>query len=54
MKTFVSAAIALGLILGASVGASADTMSTPKTKASCEKAHMMWDAAMKKCTKGAM
>jgi hypothetical protein len=49
MKTLVSMIIALGLIAGASAPVLA--ASTPKDKASCDKAHMKWDDASKKCSK---
>lgn len=49
MKTLVSFAVALGLLAGAAAPAFA--AETPKTKAECEKAHMKWDDASKKCSK---
>jgi hypothetical protein len=48
MKTFVTLIVALGLAAGATAPAFA---AAPKTKADCEKAHMKWDDAMKKCSK---
>jgi hypothetical protein len=53
MKNLVSIIIAVGIAVAFTVSASAGTK-TPKTQASCEKAHMMWDATTKKCTKGSM
>ena len=44
MKTLVSI-ITLGLALAFTVPAFA----APTTKAACEKAHMTWDAATKRC-----
>jgi hypothetical protein len=54
MKNLVSIIVAAGIAVAFAAPAFADTMKTPKTKASCEKAHMMWDAASKKCSKGSM
>ena len=48
MKTFVSLIVALGVVAGAASPAFA---AEPKTKAECEKAHMKWDDATKKCSK---
>ncbi len=48
MKNFVSLVVALGLVAGAAAPAFA---AEPKTKADCEKAHMKWDDAAKKCSK---
>jgi hypothetical protein len=45
--------VALGVAVAFSGPAFAATK-TPTTQASCEKAHMMWDAATKKCSKGSM
>jgi hypothetical protein len=53
MKRIVLMTVALGLAVALSGPAMAGTK-TPKTQASCEKAHMTWDVATKKCTKGAM
>jgi hypothetical protein len=52
MKNLVTLVIALGLAVGATAPVFA--ADAPKTKASCEKAHMKWDDADKKCSKGAM
>jgi hypothetical protein len=49
MKTLVSMIIALGLVAGATAPVLAASM--PKDKASCDKAHMKWDDASKKCSK---
>ncbi len=49
MKNLVSLVVALGLVAGAAAPAFA--AETPKTKADCEKAHMKWDDAAKKCSK---
>jgi hypothetical protein len=48
MKTAIMLAVALGIAAGATAPAFA---ANPKTKADCEKAHMKWDDAAKKCTK---
>ena len=48
MKTLVLFAVAFGLIVGAAAPVFAGE---PKTKADCEKAHMKWDDATKKCSK---
>jgi hypothetical protein len=48
MKTLVSMIIALGLVAGASAPVLA---AAPKDKAACDKAHMKWDDASKKCSK---
>lgn len=53
MKRIVLMTVALGLAVAFS-GPAFAAEKTPKTQASCEKAHMMWDAATKKCTKGSM
>ena len=49
MKTLVSMIVALGLVAGASGPVLA--ASTPKDKASCDKAHMKWDDTSKKCSR---
>jgi hypothetical protein len=54
MKNAFSVIIAIGLAVGFTGSAFAATMKTPHTQASCEKAHMMWDTATKKCSKGSM
>jgi hypothetical protein len=54
MKNLVSVIIAVGLAVGVTTSAFAATMKPPHTQAACEKAHMMWDAAAKKCSKGSM
>jgi len=48
MKKLVTALIALGLV----AGCVAPTLAAEqhKTKASCEKAHMKWDASAKSCS----
>jgi hypothetical protein len=47
MKKLVTALVALGLV----AGCVAPTFAAEhKTKASCEKAHMKWDAATKTCS----
>ncbi len=52
MKGIVSMIVALGLALAFSGSALAAGLH--KTKAACEKAHMTWNAATNKCTKGTM
>jgi hypothetical protein len=52
-KNFVSMMVALGLAV-AFTGTAFAATKAPHTQATCEKAHMMWDAATKKCTKGSM
>jgi hypothetical protein len=47
MKNLVSLVIALGLV----AGVAAPAFAAEKTKADCEKAHMKWDDAAKKCSK---
>jgi hypothetical protein len=43
----------LGLVVAFAAPAfAADKM--PTSESSCKKAHMMWDATTKKCSKGAM
>jgi hypothetical protein len=54
MKNAVSVIVAMGLAVGFTASAFAATMKPPHTQAACEKAHMMWDAATKKCSKGSM
>jgi hypothetical protein len=54
MKNLVSMIIAFGLAVGLSASAFAATMKVPHSQAACEKAHMTWDAATKKCSKGSM
>jgi hypothetical protein len=49
MTKLISAAVALGLALG--MAAPAFAADAPKDKAGCEKAHMKWDDATKKCGK---
>jgi hypothetical protein len=48
MKKLVTALVALGLV----AGCVAPTLAAEqhKTKASCEKAHMKWDASSKTCS----
>lgn len=47
MKKLVTALVALGLV----AGCVAPTLAAEhKTKASCEKAHMKWDASTKTCS----
>ena len=48
MKNLVMLVVALGIAAGATAPAFA---AEPKNKADCEKAHMKWDDAMKKCSK---
>jgi ABC-type proline/glycine betaine transport system substrate-binding protein len=48
MKTFITLAVALGIAAGVAAPAFA---AEPKNKADCEKAHMKWDDATKKCSK---
>jgi hypothetical protein len=43
LTTVVTLAVAIALTSSAFAAA-------PKTKAACEKAHMSWDAATKKCS----
>ena len=54
MKNIVSIIIAVGLAVGFAAPAFAATMKVPHSQAACEKAHMTWDAATKKCSKGSM
>jgi hypothetical protein len=53
MKSLVSIVVAVGLAV-AFTGTAFAAMKAPTTQAACEKAHMMWDAATKKCAKGKM
>jgi hypothetical protein len=53
MKSLVTTIVALGLAVAFTGAAFASTKS-PTTQAACEKAHMTWDTAGKKCTKGSM
>ena len=48
MKTLVSFAVALGLLVGAAAPSFA--ADAPKSKTECEKAHMKWDTTAKKCS----
>jgi hypothetical protein len=52
MKSLVSI-LALSLVVAFTAPAFA-AMKAPKTEAACKKAHMMWDATNKKCSKGAV
>jgi hypothetical protein len=54
MKNLVSLILAVGVAVGFTASAFAATMKPPHTQAACEKAHMMWDGATKKCSKGSM
>jgi hypothetical protein len=55
MKRIASIIVAIGIAASFAMPASAAMMmKMHKTKASCEKAHMMWDATTKKCMKGSM
>jgi len=49
MTKLVPVLVALGLAVAFIAPASAADK-TPTTKADCEKAHMKWDAAAKKCS----
>jgi hypothetical protein len=53
MKNVLSVIVAIGLTVAFSASASAATK-VPHSQAACEKAHMTWDAATKKCSKGSM
>jgi len=48
MKNLVTLLVTLGVVAGAAAPAFA--ADAPKTKSSCERAHMTWDASKKTCS----